>query len=100
MSKDQIVDHWSTAEVIAEVSEVRPISRATFYRLTGKLGIKSLGMMRLKPALWPADTAQRILQALGLVHATALAGERPVNGHGSRVVGIGKLRATATRGRK
>ena len=79
----------TTAEVLEKVRLRKACSLPQLRRHISRLSLRPISEVRQRPQLWPEDTAQKILDNLGLTQE---------NGHddgkNGRVVSLKKLRST------
>lgn len=81
----------TTSAILAKIREHKTCSIAQLYRYFAAFHIAPIGV-RQRPQLYPDDTAERILQNLGLAEPN---GGKPANG--SKLVSLRQLRAARGR---
>jgi len=68
-------------QITSVVADKKPLSKRQIYRCLVSLAIRPIGI-RQRPQQYPADAADRILQALGLSGPGTAAPNQPTNGSG------------------
>jgi hypothetical protein len=103
MNKSSPVPTITLADITKQVCAIKPVSRRQVLRYMRTCKIRPAGELRQKPEHYPADSAERILERLGLriVSMRELRAERRrAASPRRRVNGNGKNRRTLAAGRR
>jgi hypothetical protein len=93
-------DEMTVKQIQQDVSKEATISERKVYRLIHRLHIKPLGQFDQRPQQYPADSAVKIREALGLPVTSNGTAHTPDDGKGGKLVPLSQLKTMRKAARK